>query len=49
MLLMLGILSMSLGWLLLYAGYAGISVRQEIGHIFSPTKTAAPRPTNPGA
>lgn len=49
MLLALGILSLAIGWLLLYCGYAGISVIGEVKHIFSPTANPAPHPTNPNA
>ena len=44
---MLGIFSLAFGFLLAYSGYAGISVRGEIGHIFNPASYAAPKPTNP--
>jgi len=49
MLLALGIFSLAFGFLLMYAGWSGVGVRAELGHIFNPSKFAAPKPTNPRA
>lgn len=49
MLLMLGIFSLAFGFLLAYCGFAGVSVRGEVGHIFNPASYPAPPKKNPQA
>jgi hypothetical protein len=49
MLLGMGIFALAFGLLLAYCGFAGVGVRDELGHIFNPAKYSAPHPKNPRA